>query len=188
MNLPPVPHHQSQCVRWHSQRLQRYLEPVNLSPQLQVQHIVICIHHFTMFRHQCMVRMDMYHGNSTTALIHQLQCVSPTTTLLCYESYMAIYAYVKVARKVFVILQGIFSHPPMTQLFRLEKRSFYNKERGDWQTPNRETNSYYHPNLFCIQLVEPYFAPSSLVITSEMILSLSDVHKNYLNSAFGLIL
>ena len=65
-----------------------------------------------------------------------------------------------------------------------EWRSFVSQSSGTPQT--KFSNVHYHCQVECVWLRCPSFVPSELVVTTEIMDKLSQVHKEHLASAFGL--
>lgn len=68
---------------------------------------------------------------------------------------------------------------------RLECRP-YRAAGGETMTPSQPSNSHYHVSLQCIRSAEPTFSPVTLVIPDDVHSSLSEAHKQFINSALGI--
>ena len=69
---------------------------------------------------------------------------------------------------------------------RAEYRSFWDAT-GILRTPQKEQPAHYHLNISCIRVVATDFVPSTIVVPPDVLLSLGQVHKEFLRIVFGLV-
>ena len=69
------------------------------------------------------------------------------------------------------------------------KERYYFPLHGDWknkQASNKESTRYYHAESKCIMLRFPYYTNDYIEISSEVLNSLQESHKVYLENVFSL--
>ena len=82
-------------------------------------------------------------------------------------------------RKKIIPLELVFS----------QRERYYFLLHGDWknkQASNKESTRYYHAESKCIMLQFPYYTNDYIEISSEVLNSLQESHKVYLENLFSL--
>lgn len=68
---------------------------------------------------------------------------------------------------------------------RRECRPYRGKD-GNTKTPTSPSNSHYHANMNCLLATDPTFLPQNVCIPPDVLHSLSDAHKQHLQTSLGL--
>lgn len=90
-------------------------------------------------------------------------------------------------RSSLCLTDGSVPFPPYDLcVSRLDKRPYWHESSRSWFSPTRESNLYYCAKLSCLQVSNPGFIGSSLVIPPDIVHQLSKIHRNYLTTEFSL--